>query len=397
MEPVSHARRRGARGFFLRALRGSGRRLRRSLAFKLVVILVPLCVSIAVAAYFIEKAAGGAISSLPDAFWWALQTVTTLGYGDVTPVTAVGRVMASLLLVVGFGLIPFVTAIAASHTVTRRLREERGLKKIKARNHTVICGYSKHLDTIVDGLVDGQGKVEIVLVNSLPVDDMNELLMRYESAEVRFVHGDFTSETVLDLSNIRHAASVIILTDTTIGDAFAADQRVVLATLAARTVNPKARICVEVTDHSVSPHARRAGADEVIVHGEYDPFLLTTAATAEGVVMAAQQLLSRGKGNRLQEMSIPSDFVGKTFAQLSGYFRERHCAMLIGLVSRSKSLRAEDVLAGDYSAIDDFIERKLREAGREYLVSQLDVPQANLNPGEDFVIRDNDVAIVIAA
>lgn len=371
------------------------RLVRRSLAVKLVLILVPVCLAIALGTYFIEQAVGGGISSLGDAFWWLLQTVTTLGYGDVTPVTVGGRILASLLLVVGFGLIPFVTAIAASRTVTRRLREERGLKKIKARDHTVICGWSKHVDTIVDGLVESQGQPQVVLVNSVPVEDMNELLLRYRSIDPRFVHGDFTSETVLDLADIRHAVSVVILTDTTKGDIASADQRAVLATLTARTMNPKARICVEVSDHGVASHARRAGADEVIVHGEHDPFLLTSAATSEGVVMAAQQLLSRGKGNRLQQRCIPPEFVGKSFAELAAHFKEKHHMLLIGVVSKTRALRAEDVLGGDYSAIDGFIERKLKEAGREYLVSQLDAPRANLNPGDDHVIRDNETAIVV--
>jgi voltage-gated potassium channel len=359
-------------------------------------ILVPVIISIVIGAYYIERAVGGGISSLQDAFWWAVQTITTLGYGDVTPVTAGGRIMASILLVVGFGLIPFVTAIAASHTVTRRLREERGLKKIKVRNHIVICGWNKHLETIIDGLIDSQGQPEIVLVNSLPVEDMDELLLRYKSIELSFVHGDFTSETILGLSNIGHAASVIILTDTTRGDIAGADQRAVLATLAVRSMNPKARICIEVTEPSVASHARMAGADEVIIHGEYDPFLLTSAATTEGIVLAAQQLLSHCKGNCLQQKCIPSEFVGKSFAELSAHFREKYNAMLIGLVSKSKSLRAEDVLGGDYSMIDDFIERKLKEVGRDYVVSQLEIPQANLNPDSNYIIKNNEAAIVIA-
>jgi len=152
---------------------------------------------------------------------------------------------------------------------------------------------------------------------------------------------------------------------------------------------------VEVTEPRAAPHVRRAGAGEVIVHGEYDPFLITSAAMAEGIVLAARQLLSYQEKSCLQQKAIPVEYIGKKFGELGAYFREKQNAILVGLFSTGKALHAEDVLSGDYSAIDDFIERKFKEAGKEYLGAQLEIPQANLNPGDEYVIKQNEVAIVI--
>src|SRR5689334_4172320 len=61
------------------------------------------------------------------AFWWALQTVTTVGYGDVVPHDAAGKALASILMLGGLSLLSIVTATIASGFVTSRqaqLREE---------------------------------------------------------------------------------------------------------------------------------------------------------------------------------------------------------------------------------------------------------------------------------
>ena len=349
----------------------------------------------AIAVYYVERGSSGSIKTLGEAFWWLIVTLATVGYGDFAPVTTSGRIIASVLIVIGVSLIPFVAAQGASYLVTRRLREERGLEKIKDKEHTVICGWNEHIDTILDGIISRQEHPEIILVNSLASEKMNEVLLRYKSVKPRFVHGDFTSEAILDLANVRQAATVIILTDTVQGEVGSADERAVLGTLAVKAMNPRARVCVEVTEPKAAPHVRRAGASEVIVHGEYDPFLLTSAAMSEGIVLAARQLLSYADKSCLQQKAIPAEFTGKKFGELAAYFREKQNALLVGLFSMGKALHAEDVLSGDYSLIDDFIERKFKEAGKEYLGAQLQIPQANLNPGDDYVIRQNEVAIVI--
>ena len=63
---------------------------------------------------FEEKAKGSNIHNYPDALWWAIVTVTTVGYGDRYPVSAGGRAVAVVLMLVGIGLIGVLTATVAS-------------------------------------------------------------------------------------------------------------------------------------------------------------------------------------------------------------------------------------------------------------------------------------------
>lgn len=74
-------------------------------------------------------AAGTLITSFPDALWWAITTLTTVGYGDLYPVTITGRAVATALMLIGISLIGIVTASIASWFVvqTTEHQSEQGI------------------------------------------------------------------------------------------------------------------------------------------------------------------------------------------------------------------------------------------------------------------------------
>jgi voltage-gated potassium channel len=67
---------------------------------------------------------GATINSFGKAIWWSITTVTTVGYGDVYPVTNTGRIIAVLLMIGGIGLVGVVTASLASWIIQRVAEEE---------------------------------------------------------------------------------------------------------------------------------------------------------------------------------------------------------------------------------------------------------------------------------
>ena len=83
-----------------------------ALATGFITLLAIVFSSIAVLG--LEQGMGGAINSGQDALWWAVVTVTTVGYGDLTPVTSGGRLLAVPLMLVGIAIITVVTAFIAT-------------------------------------------------------------------------------------------------------------------------------------------------------------------------------------------------------------------------------------------------------------------------------------------
>ena len=85
--------------------------------FHSAALAIPLLLA---AIYFAERDINAAMRSPFDAVWWGISTMTTVGYGDVVPMTAEGRIAASALMLLGIGLFSAVTAVTTSFLVTDR-------------------------------------------------------------------------------------------------------------------------------------------------------------------------------------------------------------------------------------------------------------------------------------
>jgi voltage-gated potassium channel len=113
---------------------------------------------------FEEKAKGSNIHDYPDALWWAIVTVTTVGYGDRYPVTSGGRVVAVILMLVGIGLIGVLTATVASVFI----KEHTDANKEEFKKGHAHLG--QQLTVISDRLADVERRLGATLAEVAAVD-----------------------------------------------------------------------------------------------------------------------------------------------------------------------------------------------------------------------------------
>jgi voltage-gated potassium channel len=97
-----------------------GLTLRKALGLILTVATV-----LAIAAAVLERLIDPAFETFPQALWFSVTTVSTVGYGDYVPESGAGRVVASVLMLTGLGLIPLITSAVVSILVAQRSRESR--------------------------------------------------------------------------------------------------------------------------------------------------------------------------------------------------------------------------------------------------------------------------------
>lgn len=126
----------------------------RSSAYKVAVFIVAVLVVVTVvgaAMYVIEGAEAG-FSSIPRGVYWAIVTVTTVGFGDITPQTTVGQMLAALLMILGYGVIAVPTGIVTAEITggrEARLRAamERMCLRCASSGHDPDARHCKHCGT----------------------------------------------------------------------------------------------------------------------------------------------------------------------------------------------------------------------------------------------------------
>lgn len=348
----------------------------------------------AITMFVVESGANELYGSPWDSLWWALVTMTTTGYGDIVPKSFPGRLVGVLTMFAGLGLVTVLTALVASSFVTESLKEARGLEAIKSHGHVVVAGWNWGGQRVVESLaaMHGNEGVSIVLVNQLPEESVNELLFQFKDMDVRFVRGDFCQEPVLERANVKAARSAVLLADSFSPTGARADERTIIACLAMKQLNPDLYVTGELTDAANGPHLHRAGADEVVVSGEFNAFLLAAATASPGIPQVLRALASYDKPTRLRTVPVPPRFVARSFREAADHLREEGL-LAVGVVTEAKVLTLADVLSSESTSVDEFIQRKFEEAGIGFGGTM--VTGVQIHPPPDYLLQPEDRLVVI--
>jgi voltage-gated potassium channel len=344
--------------------------------------------------YYMTKGAAGIF----DAVYWAVVTIATVGYGDIVPVSKLGKIFAMTIILSGAGVLSLVTATIASIFVERRIREGKGLETVREKDHIVICGWNENGEKIIDSLlVQFAGNPpSIVLVNEMERDEVQSVQYKYKEHGLFYVRGNFVKEDVLARANLVRARAAIVLADTSGGHSIEnADERTIFGTMAIKSMASKVRTCAELTRPENREHLIRANVDEVVVRGETAGFLLASAAVAPGVADSLRVLISNKDENKLWRVKVPPKFGEKTFGELSAHLRNRYGALVLAVVREKERVKLEDILSHDSTFIDEFIKRKFEESGKDFFGGKRDTSVV-VNPPDNYVLGTNDWLVVLA-
>ena len=329
--------------------------LRRENLFRLLGVVLALVLSGAAGfAYFEGRPPA-------DALWWSIVTLTTVGYGDISPVSLGGRLIGGVLMFFGIGVLGMFTATIAGVFVEQRMRKDRGMESYALEGHIILCGWNGRMKEILADLRadprSADADVALVAdVDAKPVAD----------EKLHFVRGDVTEEA-LQRAGIESARTVVIVGDRSL-DYGARDARTVLSTLTVESLNPAVHSVVELASEANVRHCQRAGADEIVVGAELCSRVLSTAALDHGISTVLSELLSARVGQDLVTVPAPPEQAGRPFFEVfSALKRDRgQIAVAIkrkgnGAIETNPDADAE-VGAGDRLVVIAARERRARGA-----------------------------------
>ncbi len=284
--------------------------------------------------------------SFINAIWWSIVTLTTVGYGDISPTTPGGRMVAIIIMFFGIGLLGILSATLASILISRKIREEKGMNTFNFKDHIIICEWNHRARAIIRELrADPENEdMPVVLIADIdekPVPDEN----------LFFIRGDASEET-LQRANIPEARTAIVLGDDRL-DAMARDARVVLATLTIESISPETYTVVELVDESNVAHCRRANADEIIVGSEFSSHLIASAAVNHGISRIVSELLSIRQGNDLMSVEVPESMAGASFIEVFTRMKKERQAIVLGIQKGAGGRTIANPPVDHVVAIDD--------------------------------------------
>jgi voltage-gated potassium channel len=359
-----------------------------------LIIVVCLFVAAVLVRTFELREDNDQFESFWDGIWWAIVTMTTVGYGDKSPTTGPGQAVAVILMWTSIILISFFTATISSIAVARKIQEGRGLEVVKFKGHTLICGWNNDAPKLLEAWNDAD-ELQVVLINEMPAETMENYLKAYDNLEIRFVRGNFAREPILSRANVQEATAAIILPDaaSSVGSDQPDDTQTLEATIMIKDMAPNVKVYAHVLDADRVANLRRAEIDDVVISDEHTGHLLATHVTSPGTPQVIQELLLRDNEHHIQRVEIPDEFVGRRFDELFNYFRQEKHLILLGYIVEDEGFRLQEALSGGNAAIVDFITREVQHAGIS--TTTKGSIQVNLNPPDDHIIEKGAFAIVV--
>jgi len=221
----------------------------RSVQFAIILLVGIVLIGI-IGFIFIEN------YSLIDAIYMTIITMSTVGYGEVEPLSSEGQIFTTFLIIFSFGIFAYAITTLTRYIVDGIFRHYFMDAKIKNRisklkNHVIVCGYGRNGKQAMQELSMHQAEAIIIDREETIIDQLREM------PNVLYIQGDATSDQALENANIQNAQAIIT--------ALPNDADNLFVVLSAREINPNLRIISRASDAETVKKLKRAGATNVIM------------------------------------------------------------------------------------------------------------------------------------
>jgi len=230
-----------------------------------------------------------------NALYFVLTTMATVGYGDYSPQTGLGKIITILIYVFGIGLLSLIIGKIIDAIADFHRRREAGQLKYQGKNHVVIINWSKKAQYAIEEILSTDPDLDVVLIDELEKHP-------YDKPKVHFISGDPSNCEVLDRADIKNARSAILFADARIDNSALVDGKSLLLASTIESIAPNVHTTVEIMMEKHIQNFTHARVNSFVLSHDAVSRLAVRSALNEGSVDIFAQLLSRERGADVYEV-----------------------------------------------------------------------------------------------
>jgi len=260
--------------------------------------------------------------SFVDAFYMTVITITTVGFGEVHPLDANGKLFTIILILTSITIFGYLVSVISDYFINGKLLEKIKKNKVqkkikKLKNHTIICGYGRNGSQVVKRLAS-YNKDCVVIENN------KETIKKLDELEILYIKGDATSDEELINAGIDNASSLI----TTLPS----DADNLYVVFSARHLDKKITIVSRASTDSSYHKLKKAGANNIIMPdklgGEHMASLVVTPDLVEFVERLSIDADNLTNLVQINVEDLPREYLSKSLSDLD--IRKKSGCTVIG-------------------------------------------------------------------
>jgi voltage-gated potassium channel len=270
------------------------------------------------------------IDSIPNAIWYSIVTLTTVGYGDMFPMTLYGRVIGYIFVFSSLVFYGLLIGSFSSFVLTFRENKKLGYSGTNFTDHAVIIGWNDFGNKVADQLLGVGKKVAIVLNDKVDIEFIHE---KYDSKNIFVLYTDYKNYEMLSKTNIENSSIVFVNFDD--------DSEKLVYILNLKKRYPNLDYVVTLENGDLKDTFLSAGVTNTISRHEIASKLLASYMFEPDVAAYSESFMSIAKTDGdydiKQFLVTPHNpYAGKAYQDTFFDLKQKYNTVLIGITKRDK-------------------------------------------------------------